>query len=71
MVDRGEIVYSPVEPFSGVRRRDGSQDGVIVAGNGAVTRSDSIPASRVVSHSEARDAYEQVEQLSRRLGGWA
>lgn len=71
MVDKGKIVYSPVEPFSGARMRDGSPNWVIGAGNGAVTRSDSIPASRVVSHSEARDAYEQVEQLSRRLGGWA
>lgn len=71
MADKGEIVYSPVEPFSGVRRGDGSQNGVIGAGNGAVTRSDSIRSRRVVSRIEARDAYEQVEQLSRRLGGWA
>ena len=71
MVDKGEIVYSPVEPFFCAQTPDDSCAGAIGAGNGAVTRSDSIPACRVASRSEVRDAYEQVEQLSRRLAGWA
>lgn len=70
MGDKGEIVYSPVEPFSGARTPDDSLRGALGASNGAVTGSMSIPACRVAWHSDVRDAYEQVEQLAGRLEGW-
>lgn len=42
MGDKGESVYSPVEPFSGARISDDSPQGSSAASNGAVTRSNSI-----------------------------
>ena len=44
MGDKGESVYSPVEPFSGVGVGDGSREGAIGASNGVVTLSKSIGA---------------------------
>lgn len=66
MGDNGESVYSPVEPFSGARTSDDSPQGALAASNGAVTLSESIPAS---ARRGASDAGEQVAALDSRPGG--